>query len=440
MLVPPKVFMIQRRRFAILLLISLAGGLAVWSLLRCTTVRHHLTATSGPANLRTVDELWAEGVEKVRADRAEPELQVALQIPSELQHYTDRRWFLATQVAEVHRQNVQSCQDYVALAALIQRGEMVPVPAATEDYILFGVGARADDSAFSRFEDDQTVPLYNEAQLRDEYARLETARAQAQNQIAALKQQAAALKKGQRAKQAELQKDIAGQQQQLTALDEQKASLDRSYATAENRQKLFSEYDAFQTLAQHFGGRSYDLGNPSDRQTLKVNMLRSLRPAAFTVMKEIAASYQQKFNRPLPVSSLVRPEQYQRVLRKVNRAATTIDTPPHSTGLAFDIDYRYMSGAEQNFVMSLLAQLKTAGRIEVLRERNANYHVFAFVDGTRPPDALITASLEEIGPGPAEEANHATEAKPKAAAAKTKPTKPNRKTAKPAKSKPRKRR
>jgi hypothetical protein len=29
----------------------------------------------------------------------------------------------------------------------------------------------------------------------------------------------------------------------------------------------------------------------------------------------------------------------------VNRNAVLIDTPPHSTGLAFDIDYRYMSGA-----------------------------------------------------------------------------------------------
>ena len=64
---------------------------------------------------------------------------------------------------------------------------------------------------------------------------------------------------------------------------------------------------------------------------------------------------------------------------RVNRNATLIDTPPHSTGLAFDIDYRYMGPAEQNFVMSELARMKDAGRIEVLRERNANYHVFVFI-------------------------------------------------------------
>src|SRR6185295_12222962 len=97
-------------------------------------------------------------------------------------------------------------------------------------------------------------------------------------------------------------------------------------------------------------------------------------------------------------------------LRRVNRNAVTIDTPPHSTGLAFDIDYRYMSVAEQNFIMNELARIKTEGRIEVIRERNANYHVFAFVNGTRPPDDLVTASLEKAG-APPPEANH-TEAKP----------------------------
>jgi hypothetical protein len=96
----------------------------------------------------------------------------------------------------------------------------------------------------------------------------------------------------------------------------------------------------------------------------------------------------------------------------VNRNAVTIDAPPHSTGLAFDIDYRYMSVAEQNFVMRELARLKTEGKIEVIRERSANYHVFAFIDGARPSDDLITASLEKAGAPPKEEEAHHTEAKP----------------------------
>src|SRR5205814_2721831 len=141
----------------------------------------------------------------------------------------------------------------------------------------------------------------------------------------------------------------------------------------------------------------YDLGNATDREALKIAMLSSIRPAALKILEEVAAVYSRQFNRPLPVSSLVRPEEYQHTLRRFNRYAVLIDTPPHSTGLAFDIDYRYMSGAEQNFLMTELARIKDEGRIEVIRERGANYHVFAFIDGQRPSNELITASLEEAG-------------------------------------------
>jgi hypothetical protein len=151
-------------------------------------------------------------------------------------------------------------------------------------------------------------------------------------------------------------------------------------------------------------------------------MLSSLRPAALKVLEEVADAYHQRFDRPLPISSLVRPDQYQQSLRRVNRNAVTIESPPHSTGLAFDIDYRYMSGAEQNFVMAELAQLKNQGRIEAIRERNANYHVFAFLNGTRPSDDLISASLDEALP-PGVEANHADTVKETAKVTKVPPRK-----------------
>ena len=122
------------------------------------------------------------------------------------------------------------------------------------------------------------------------------------------------------------------------------------------------------------------------------------------------------------VSSLVRPEDYQHDLHKVNRNAVLIDTPPHSTGLAFDIDYRYMSAAEQSFLMSELARMKDEGAIEVIRERNANYHVFVFLDGKRPNDDLIAASLEAAG-APQKEAHHAEKSakRSKPAAPRSKP-------------------
>ena len=111
------------------------------------------------------------------------------------------------------------------------------------------------------------------------------------------------------------------------------------------------------------------------------------------MLDEIAASYHEKFDRPLPITSLIRPDEYQHLLSKTNPNATRIQTPPHSTGLAFDILYRYMTAGEQAHVMGHLARLKDDGRIEVLRENRDHYHVFAFIDGARPAEGLIAAVL-----------------------------------------------
>ena len=315
---------------------------------------------------------------------------------------------------------------------MLERGELVSLPAVTENYILFGVGARADDGPFSRYVDDHNIALYNETELRDAYARLDSARLKLQTAIAALQKQLATLKKAERAKQRELQKEITARQQELQANADDRAVLNRAYGQPGSRQALSQDYESLQALAKNFAGRSYNLDDSNDRYALKVSMLSSLRPQALKILEEVAKAYHDQFARPLPVSSLVRPEQYQHALRKVNRNAVLIDTPPHSTGLAFDIDYRYMSGAEQNFLMTELARLKDEGRIEVIRERNANYHVFAFVDGKRPADELITASLEEAGAPPVEEAHHATKEPPKPAikARSAKKTKTNSKAKK----------
>ena len=383
-----------------MIVFSLAFAAGVWALLRFTPRIRLANQSANPATTagaRSSDpDLWARSMEKVKEDRGQSG-NVALEIPAQLRHYEDRHWFLATQVAEVKKFNLQPVQDFVDLATMIQRGEMVSVPVVTDTYILFGVGARADTSAFTRWVNDHNIELYDDAELRDAYARLESARSNLQKGISALQKQLATLKKGSRAQQNELQKEIATRQQELRSNDEARALLDQAYGSPESRQRLLGDYGSLQTLARNFGGRSFNLDNSSDRQAFKVNLLSSLRPQALKLLEEVARIYHDKFDRPLPVSSLVRPEQYQHVLRRFNRAAVLIDTPPHSTGLAFDIDYRYLSGAEQNFLMNELARLKDAARIEVLRERNANYHVFVFIDGMRPNDDLITASLPEAG-------------------------------------------
>lgn len=293
---------------------------------------------------------WLRAVERIKEPRVEDTPSGPI-IPSELKHYSERYWFLATQVAEIEKHNVHTCQDFLDLAGVIQRGEMVSVPAVADTYVLFGVGEKADDKEFTRFE-----PPSRPGETDEPNEQVKT-------------------------------------------------------VSAEDRQKLARDYESLNHLARSFAGRSYDLNSASDRHALKMEMLRSLRPEAMKILEEVATAYHRQFDRHLPVSSLVRPEQYQHALNRVNRNAVIIDSPPHSTGLAFDIDYRYMSAGEQMFLMAELARIKNEGRIEVIRERNANYHVFAFIHGVRPGDDLITASLEKARP-PGQEAHHA-EAKPK---------------------------
>lgn len=350
------------RRVVLVLALMIVAGVAVWAAFRLRATRRNqlvqsLTESFNP-NTASVD--WNLAVEQVKAER-DSSLGGALEIPPELKHYEERYWFLATQVAEVEKYKVHTVQDYLDLAGMIERHELVPVPAVTESYILFGIGQRANDEPFEPFDDDN------------------------QN------------------------------------------------TNAEPRVVPPEAYQSLQNLAKNFNGRSYDLNNPADRYALKVNMLSAIRPQALKIIEQVATAYHNQFARPLPVSSLVRPEQYQHSLRRVNRNAVTIDAPPHSTGLAFDIDYRYMSVAEQNFVMRELAQLKNEGRIEVIRERSANYHVFAFINGTRPSDDLVTASLEKAGAPPKEEEAHHTEAKPAKAKAnvKSRAEKPHRSKPKP---------
>jgi hypothetical protein len=329
------------RRVVLALILMMVAGVAVWAAFRLRATRRNQLVQSITESLtpNTVSAEWNLAVEQVKAER-DASLGGALDIPPELKHYEERHWFLATQVAEVEKYKVHTVQDYLDLAGMIERHELVPLPAVTDTYILFGIGQRANEEPFEPFDDDN------------------------QN------------------------------------------------ANAEPKVVPPEAYQSLQNLAKNFNGRSYDLNNPADRYALKVNMLSAIRPQALKIIEQVATAYHNQFARPLPVSSLVRPEQYQHSLRRVNRNAVTIDAPPHSTGLAFDIDYRYMSVAEQNFVMRELAQLKNQGRIEVIRERSANYHVFAFLNGTRPSDDLITASLEKAGAPPKEEEAHHTEAKP----------------------------
>ena len=403
--------------FIVVVGIACAG---IWGYTRYRNTRRTVSKTA-TNDVSTVDaDAWAKAIEKVKEDRGE-DAHGPIEIPQELRHYSDRHWFLATQVAEVAKQNLPTSQDFVDLAGMIQRGEIVSVPPVTDTYVLMGVGAQANGEVFSRYEEAEKVELYPEAQVNDAYKRVEEQRSAIQADIQQLNKQVGALKKKDRDQRTDLQKQLSARQQDLQGVEKEKEVLDEFYSNPQRRQQLFRDYESIRTFATNFGGRSYNIDDSADRQALRVAMLRSLRPPALKIMEEVAATYHAQFGRPLPVSSLVRPEQYQHALRRVNRNAVLIETPPHSTGLAFDIDYRYMGASEQSFVMNELARLKKEGRIEVIRESNANYHVFAFMNGTRPSDDLITAHLEDAGAPPVEDEHHPASKPSKAKPSKSKP-------------------
>jgi hypothetical protein len=163
------------------------------------------------------------------------------------------------------------------------------------------------------------------------------------------------------------------------------------YRRPDRFHELSSEYEALANFARDVGGQSYDLGSGDGRRQMRIRLLSFLKPEARDVLLELSRSYKAKFDRPLPITSLVRTGDYQRQLRVTNKNAATTAVPPHTTGLAFDVYDYFMSGPEQQHVMEEIAKMKAGGRIEALRERRNHIHVFAFVDGKPPDDQSVNA-------------------------------------------------
>jgi hypothetical protein len=325
--------------------------------------------------------------------------QAKISVPQELRHYSDTRRFLAIQVAEWRKHRFETPQDYSDLAGLISRGEMVEVKPVSTSYILYGVGGRANGEPFTVYQSSsrKSIPLLSQAEIAAEYERIAETSKGLRDEVGALRAELASVSKKERAKRAELQTKIGAKERALKEVLARKESLDSNYGNSAGQQRLFEMNEKLEALARNFSGREYDLSNAASRKQMKVRMLSHLRPEALRVLEEVATSYRQKFDRPLPISSLVRPHEYQFELSKVNPNAIRMQTPPHSTGLAFDIFNKYMTAEEQQYVMDELARLEDAGRIEVLRENRDHFHVFAFIDGTRPDETLIRQSLGKAG-------------------------------------------
>jgi len=348
------------------------------------------------ARPETVDP-WKQAALRAEEERDEPTgRQAEIEIPSQLRHGQDRRRFLGIQVAEWRKHRIETPHDYAGLVALIRRGELVEAPPLGEDYILYGVGYSADDEPFTHYDKatDRSVTLYaGEAELGQEREQLAEARARLAETLKGLRKEAAAVPRAERERRKQLDEQVKEEQKSLDAIKKRERLLKEFYKTPEQRAELAAEYEALASLARDFGGETYDLQDAASRKKFKARLLSFVRPAALGVIEAVARAYREKFDRHLPVTSLVRTDEYQRLLNETNPNATLIDVPPHTTGLAFDIFYRHMTAAEQEFVMAELARFSDEGRVEALRELRDHYHVFAFAEGRRPAESLVRETL-----------------------------------------------
>jgi len=346
-------------------------------------------------------ELWRKAGEAVEEDRNEPMgSRASVQVPDELKQYSNRHQFLGTQLAEFHKEGYKIPKDYADLAELIREGQLFEMPPVGRDYVLFGIGGRADRGLLTHYDPatGSSIPLYpDEHEVDKASSGFDSRIDEATGSILELGRQLRALGRRDRRRAASLRAEISNRRNLIASLVYTKTAIDSWYRDPARRAELLAKYRRLAGLASDFGGFSYDLGDPEARLEFKMRLLGCIRPAARSILEEIAADYDREFKRPLPVTSMVRTIEYQKQLGEVNPNAARNAVPPHTTGLAFDVYYHYMTAAEQNFLMNEIARMKDAGRVEALRETRDHFHIFAFGDGQRPSGQLIAESTSELG-------------------------------------------
>jgi uncharacterized protein DUF5715 len=289
-----------------------------------------------------------------------------VEVPDELKHYEDHRRFLAVQMADSQDRQYRLPDDEADLAEMIRQGEVAEMPPLGDDYVLYDLGTDVTDNPLVHYDPES-----------GEDVRLFASLAEYEAEAALLEKAAAG--PGRTAAKARAEREL----------------LSAHYGDPERRDALVKEYQAVTSLASDFGGVAYDLRDPADRRRFQIRLLSFIRPQAREVLLEIAKDYHQRFGRLLPVTSMIRTQRYQKRLGRVNRNATPVELPPHTTGMAFDVSYKFMAPDEQNFLMEEVARLKAAGRVEALRERRNHFHVYVLAGGP-PPEALIASFFDEV--------------------------------------------
>jgi uncharacterized protein DUF5715 len=378
-------------------------GLAVLTMIVLLTAcsRRSTPSLTPTAEAAPLDPL-KEAIRLVEEDRGEAMGRKAeVEIPSELRHYSDRRKFLAVQTAAWQETRYTLPHDFAQLIDLIERGELVEAPPVAPEYVLYGVGDAATDEPFTHYDaaSKQSIPLcYTDEDFNREDEQLAGSIAEMQTRVAALTKELKTIGRRDRNRRKAVSAQIGATRASIATAVKRQKVLESFSKDPDRRALLRTECNAIKRAATSFRDRSYNLDDPASRKMFKIRLLSFIRRDALEVMLEIARAYKQKFSRPLAVTSLVRTEEYQHLISEWNRNAARNSSPPHATGLAFDVYYKFMSSAEQDFLMSLIAEMKDAGRIEALRETRDHIHVFAFSAG-RPQEKAV-AQVIATSPSP----------------------------------------
>lgn len=376
----------------LILAVTALAGLAVVPCAGCKRA----TVTAPQTVAETVDP-WKEAVGKVEQDRGEEVgRNAAVEVPEQLRHSADRHRFLAVQEADLKPRVDAISGDFADLVQLIQRRELVEMKPLGADYILYGVGYGASGEPLTHYDNatKRDVPLAatEEALMEEVRQSLATVKENAAS-LARLEAELRRVPRRDHTRRPILLKEVGHARTLLASTKARNKLLAAFFAYPERRKAMLAEHQLLSDLARDFEGETYDLNDSGGRRHFRIRLLSFIRPEARDVLTQIAYEYKEKFDRPLPVSSLVRPVQYQRELAGTNVNAARGPAPPHSTGLAFDLYYRYMSAAEQASLMSVIAHLKDEGRVEALRESRDNIHVYVFGNRRRPDEKLIAGVI-----------------------------------------------
>ncbi|HEV7890052.1 MAG TPA: DUF5715 family protein [Pyrinomonadaceae bacterium] len=416
----------SRRRLTLIIAFFCAGAVAGLVYLGYDArIRARLSKQAGRVQEAITEAIkppadpYTEAVLKVEEDRGEDiGRKATAEVPAELKHYSESRRFMAVQEAATREASLKSPHDFAELAAWVKEGLLTEAPRLGRGYVLYGVGLAAT-GALTHYDAarGRSVPLFaDDASLKSYTDELDKQRTQLGVELKELDEKLKAVGKKDKQAREQLNSDEKAKRKELTGVEDALKTLKLYYAAPKQRAALFAEYETLAALARDFGGRAYDLHDASASKEFQARMLTYVRPAALAVMEELGSAYQEKFGRPLPITSLIRTEEYQRTLREAGNAnAGNFSVEPHTTGLAFDVYYHFMTAAEQQFVMDEIARLERGGRVEALRELRDHYHVFAFPGGVRPDDDLVDKVLKG-------RARDADDSKQKAATAKDKMT------------------